>query len=171
MKTRWMILAALAVFLPVAASGQPQPQAPPAKKPKKVWTNEDLEALREKVNFSSFGEGAASGASASQTSDAGPASAVALSPDQETPEQRMQKRIAALRGELAGVEQEIRTIRNASTSGRTTGQKIDMNNVDAGLNTEARVAQLEQRRKQIQQQIDAAEDEARRMGMSAGSIR
>ena len=169
MKTRWMILAVLAAFFAVSAAGQQQPQAPPPKKPKKVWTNDDVEALRDKVNFSSFGEvtAAASGTSASE---AGTASA-AISPDQETPEQRMQKRIAALRTELATVEQEIRTIRNASTSGRTSGQKIDFNNVDAGLNTEARVAQLEQRRKQIQQQIETAEDEARRMGMSAGSIR
>jgi hypothetical protein len=174
MKTRWIALAALGALAAFPAIAQEKPAAPP-KKEKKVWTNEDLESLRDKVYFSSFGPGAPGTASGSATDVStvaeAPTGAAQPGEGQETPEQRMRKRIAAAREELAKVEAELRSMRSATTSGRTTGQGIDFTKTDAGLNTEARIIQLEQRRAALRQQIEALEDEARRSGLAPGAIR
>jgi len=150
-----------------------QQSAPSPRKPRKVWTNDDLEALREKSGITVLQENRAAAAPVAGSEAQGPGAAVAPSAadNRDTPEQRMQNRIGSMRAELDKVNQEIRQIQRITTSGNTSGQGIDVLKVDAGLNTEARLAQLQERRKQLQAQIDAAEEEARRAGISPGVVR
>lgn len=171
----------LSMAVPAAASLQAsqQPAKQPAKKAKKVWTNEDLEALRAGTRLSSFGEAQSETTAGQATGDEQPAAAAKADDKAEKEKadaekvtlERYQKRLASLREELAKIDEEIRSVRSATTSGRTSGQGIDFTKTDAGLNTEARVAQLEQRRRELQRQIDETESEARRAGVSPGAIR
>src|SRR3972149_6246160 len=63
-------------FGPSVALAQEKPPAKPPKKEKKVWTNEDLEALRATVPLSAPGSGAAAPAATAPTEGA-PAAAPA----------------------------------------------------------------------------------------------
>lgn len=172
----------LAWFAPAMASqaAPPQKSAPrtPAKKAKKIWTNDELEALRpgQPVSTASSETPAASaGAPAAPAETAGgePAEKAATQKKEkeEDPVEKLRKRLTQVRADLDAVEAQLRTLRQNRSSGRTTGGGIDVNNAPGGMNTDDQVAQLEKRRNDLLRQITDIEDEARRAGISPGSIR
>lgn len=156
---------ALAAQLPPQ---KPAPQ-PPVKKAKKIWTNDDLEALRESANVSTgSAESAAAPAGASAVAEAGEKAAAQK---EEDPAEKLRKRLTPLRAELDSVEAQLRSLRGARTSGGTTGQGISMIKAPGGMTTDEQIKLLEQRRADLLRQIADIEEEARRMGVSPGSIR
>ncbi len=158
-----------------APAQRPAPKSqPPAKKARKVWTNEDVEALRTSGTGASEAPTAASAAS----SASGEASAAGESADkagaqqkEENPVEKLRKRLTPIRTELDSVEAQLRALRQTSSSGKTSGGVVDVSKSPGGLNTENQVTQLEQRRAELLRQIADIEDEARRAGISPGSIR
>ncbi len=148
---------------------------PPAKKAKKVWTNEDVEALRPggitilkpSPAVSSAPPAAAEEAAAKKEEE---------KPEGEkkaglTPLEKILKRLAPLREELTVVEMRLQTLRGSLATGNTTGGAINVDKAPGGLNTENQLTQLENRRSILQRQIADIEDEARRLGISPGALR
>ncbi len=168
-------LFALACSVPAMASQAAPPQKqPPAKKAKKVWTNEDLEALRSS-GVTSSGTPSAAPAAAGEAA-AGAETAVKAAAEkkdkEEDPVEKLRKRLTPLREEIDSVEAQLRSLRQHRSSGRTTGEPgIDVSKAPGGLNTDNQVTQLESRRSDLLRQIAAIEDEARRMGIAPGAIR
>ncbi len=165
-------LFALACSAPAPASQAAPQKQPPAKKVKKVWTNEDLEALRP----SGYVPSATPAAPA--TSDATPAAGESADKagappkaKEEDPVEKLRKRLTPLRTELDSVEAQLRTLRSARTSGNTSGGGMDVSKTSGAMNTEDQIALLEKRRTDLLRQIADIEDEARRAGISPGAVR
>jgi hypothetical protein len=167
-------LFALACSAPAWASQAAPPQKqPPARKAKKIWTNEDLEALRPSgVAASGTPSAAASAAEEAFVREAIAAKAAAEKKDkEEDPVEKLRKRLTPLRAEIDAVDAQLRSLRQNRSSGRTTGGGMDVSKTTGGMNTEDQIAQLENRRGDLLRQIAAIEDEARRAGMAPGAIR
>ncbi len=158
-------------FGPSAALAQEKPpvQQPP-KKEKKVWTNEDLEALRATVPLSAPGPGAAApaaapaeGAPAAEAAPAGTGEAYSRQNDPAWYRQRA----TSLRAELDRIDGEIRRLQNfkSNPSSGTTGLALGKDNLS--LTPENQIEQLEARRRQVQQELDDLEAEARRKGFTS----
>jgi hypothetical protein len=167
-------LFALASCAPLLASQAAAQKQPPAKKAKKVWTNEDLEALRPSgVTGTTVTAPAASPASGEAT--AADKSAEKKDKEEkdkkEDPVEKLLKRLTPLRTELDATDAQLRSLRNAGSSGSTTGGGVDVSKTAGGVNTTDQIARLEQRRSELLRQIAAIEDEARRMGVAPGAIR
>jgi hypothetical protein len=162
--------AAPALATQAASSQKPASQAqPPAKKAKKVWTNEDLEALRPDGFIPS-----AAASAASEDASAGESAKKADADNkgkEEDPVEKILKRLTPLRTELASVEGQLRSLRQGRASGNTTSGAMNMNKAPGGLNTDDQINLLEKRRADLLRQIAGLEDEARRAGVSPGAIR
>jgi len=157
----------------MASQAAPPQKQPPAKKAKKVWTNDDLEALRPGGATSSEAPAAPAPPAAGETPAAGESADKAAPQKQagESPVELLRKRLAAVRADLDSVEAQLRSLRGARTSGNTTGGGVDVNKTTGGMNTEDQIVQLEKQRADLLRQIADIEDEARRAGMAPGAVR
>jgi hypothetical protein len=167
-------LFALACFAPAMASQAAPPQEqPPAKKAKKIWTNEDLEALRPSgVASSATPSAIPSAAGEAPTGEESAAKTAAEKKDkEEDPVEKLRKRLTPLREEVDSIDTQLRSLRQNRSSGRTTGGGMDVSKTSGGMNTEDQIVQLEKRRGDLLRQIADIEDEARRAGMAPGVIR
>ena len=169
-------LLGLAVMLgPAWVLAQEPPPKQPPKKEKKVWTNDDLEALRNSVHLSELGSGAvpATSTAAEGTSAEGGAKPAAAGEaySRENDPAWYQKQAATLRAELDRIDGEIRRLqdfKNNPSSG-SAGMALDKDNLS--LTPENQLAQLQARRRQVQQELDDLEATARRKGFPAGLVR
>jgi len=164
-----VLLAASLTLIP----GQTQTkQQPPPKKEKKVWMNEDLEGLRDKAGVSVVGQAAPPPSAQASTEEkpATPRAAAAPYVKQKDPKW-YRERLAPLRAEAERIDSESRRLREfrASSRGTQAGIALGQNNIP--LSPENQIQQLEARRREIQQQINAIEDQARHNGISPGSLR
>jgi hypothetical protein len=173
MSRRPFVALVAALFLLAGAAplpaGQGTPKQPPAKKAKKVWTNDDLAAL-------------APGGISTSSAPAAPAASTAEKPEadkgnkadkdkEEDPVEKLRKRLEPLRADLTAVEAQLRSLRSAGASGNTTGGGVNISQTAGGVNTADQISLLEQRRSGILRQIADIEDEARRKGIAPGAIR
>ena len=169
------LLAALVAALFVLGCSAPalaSQAQPPAKKARKVWTNEDLEALRPSgVTVSTPPAAAPAAATEAAVADSDEKAGGKKKEKEVDPVEKILKRLAPLRTELDSVEARLRALRQARSTGNTSGGTVDISQSPGGLNTENQVSQLEQRRSDLLRQIAALEDEARRKGVAPGAIR
>lgn len=163
-------------FGPCVALAQEKPPAKePPRKEKKVWTNEDLEALRATVPLSELGPGAGTPAPAAPAEETPVGEAAAAEKGQaysrENDPEWYQKRAASLRAELDRIDSEIRRLQNfkSNPSSGSAGLALGKNNLS--LTPENQIEQLQARRRQVQQQLDDLEAEARRKGWAPGLTR
>ena len=153
------------------------------KKAKKVWTNEDLEGLREgrtapvpEINAEAGKEALpAEGAAATGEGGAGETAAAAAGPKtpyvKEQDAKWYQEQIAPLRAEVERIDSEIRRIRefkDAPSSG-TNAMALGQNNLS--LTPDNQIQQLEKRRGEVLAKIDEVESQARRNGLNPGTVR
>jgi hypothetical protein len=179
MSRRLLVAFVAALFLlagsaPLAASQDAPKNQQPAKKARKVWTNEDLEALRRGGISTSSAPATPAASSAEDKVEADKKDKTDKEKDkdkEEDPVEKLRKRLEPLRLELASVEARLVSLRSARSSGNTTGGGVDVSKTAGGVNTTAQVSQLDQRRSDLLRQIAAIEDEARRKGISPGAIR
>jgi hypothetical protein len=174
-------LFALAYSAPAMASQAAPPQKqPPANKAKKVWTNEDLEALRPGgviISSAPVARSAAPSAAGEEaaTKEAEEKAGAEKKDDdkkkEEDPIEKLRKRLTPLRAEMDAVDAQLRSLRQNRSSGRTSGGGMDVSKTTGGMNTEDQIVQLEKRRGDLLRQIAAIEDEARRKGIAPGAIR
>ena len=138
------------------------------KKPKKVWTNEEISTVSGGISV--VGDSSASSASTSTSgksteSDSGSGGSakykqVAAYRDQ----------IQKLRAQIDAADKKISDLRNFKADNTSPSGGINMNKGYNMTPLEDQVKQLEEQKKQIQAKIDAVEDEARKNGIGAGEL-
>ena len=160
-------------FGPSVALAQEKPPAKPPKKEKKVWTNEDLEALRARVPLSEPGPGAAAPVAAAEGASAGeaPAAGTGEAYSRQNDPAWYRQRAASLRAELERIDSEIRRLRDFKSNPSSGSAGLALGKDNLSLTPENQITQLEARRRQVQQELDDLEAEARRKGYSPSLVR
>lgn len=160
------------------ASEDASAEAAKSERPK-VWTNDDLELLREKAPVSVMGTARAAAPAAAEAeaqteaaaegeAEAAGAEAVPGPPKEQTREY-WQERLQPLRDELNRLEQQIQQLRRGQ--GQAASNAINVTASNPGVQVEDTIRQLERRRTQVQQQIADIQAEARRAGVPPGYTR
>ncbi len=81
------------------------------------------------------------------------------------------EQVAALRAEIDRIDGESRRLREFRASARTSQGGLVLGQSNIPLNPENQIQQLEAQRREVQRQIDALEDQARRNNIAPGVIR
>jgi hypothetical protein len=136
------------------------------KKPKKVWTNDEVSSI--KGNVSVVGS-AAPASSATPTAKPGDNSPSGDAPEKQIARYRDQ--IRPLRQQLEITEKQLSDVRNFKGENSSSSGGINMSQNYSMTPVEDQVKQLEAKRKDLQKQIDAIEDEARKNGVEPGELR
>jgi hypothetical protein len=173
----------LAVATPVAtfAAGDPKPAgSPKPDSQKKIWTNDDVARLnpefdarrpKETAVAAAAPSNAPSAARAQSALPAAPVGAVLVAPlDPQQDPQWYAQQVAPLESELDGIESREAQLRQfrATSSGLPTG--LVLSAPCDGITTDNLIAQLDARRQEILQEIDALGDTARQNGLPPGIL-
>lgn len=155
---------------PQAAPQQPKP-APPAKK---VWTNDDVDALREHggtgVSVVGGAAPAADGAPANGANTPGTRANQPPLPKEKDPAW-YKKQLAPLYAKRDALDTEIANA-EAAVSGDTRGSAtVDITASGAAATPQDQLKQLRDQQQQVENLIDALEDMARHNGLEPGSLR
>jgi hypothetical protein len=143
---------------------------PTKKKPKKVWTNEEMSALRGKISVVGDPELAnASSESRKWNNDSDSGNGNNLEREKAIANYREQLR--QLREQQDGIDKKIADFRNFKADNASPSGGINVRNRYTMTPAEDQIRQLEDRKKQIQAKIDATEDEARKNGIEPGELR
>lgn len=161
----WVLALGLAAFPALAQAPQTQPSQKPSPKPKKVWTNDDLEALRGGVSTPV----AAPAAPAAEAAQAAPEKPRPL--PQEKDPKYYRSRLEPLRKQLADVEAKIKETQAALNDPFRGTNAVVLAQPTPVMRPEDQFAAYEKQRKELQQQIDDLEAQARQNGISPGDIR
>jgi hypothetical protein len=160
----------------LAATGGGPAKPPASPKPdsqKKVWTNDDVERLNPafvagRAPKSGTNSATALPGASVQSAPPAPMSVAALDPQQDP--RWYAQQVAALDEQLAAIdgrEEQLRDFRSTST-GLPTGLVLDA--PCEGITTDNLIAQLETRRQEIAQQIDALGDLVRENNLPPGTL-
>ena len=140
----------------------------------RVWTNDDLEQLRERSPINVLGRAPTAG----PTGEAAPGEEEAApedtaeeekAPPKEETREYWQERIKPLHDELEKIDEQLRKFRQGL--GQTPSNALDVNSASPGVELEDTLRGLAQRRTQIQRQLDDIRAEARRKHVPPGWVR
>ncbi len=129
------------------------------KKPKRVWTNDELSNLN-KMDISVVGS--AVPARKSNSTPRTQASSLAG---------RYRETLRRLRADLDLLDKRITALRNFKADNPSPSGGIKITGYYSTVPIPEQINQLEAKRKQVQAQIDALEDEARHNGIPPGELR
>jgi hypothetical protein len=137
-------------------------------KPKKVWTNDEISNVGGDGAISVVGKAGAgdSNPSSNNFQKSAPGSAAR---DKQGAAYR--DRLHQLNNELEATDKKISQLRNFKADNTSASGGINMNHGYSATPVEDQVKQLEEKKKQIQAQIDAVEDQARKNGFEPGQLR
>jgi hypothetical protein len=169
-------LVALALALALGPSSEAQQaQRRPPQKAKKVWTNDDIDALRARVPLSVTGQELPAAAAEPAAGEKAAGEATAKGPLEPYVRERdpkyYQQRYAALRAEVDRIDAEIRRLREFRANPNTGQQGLALGAENLSLTPENQIQLLEERRRKVQQDISDLEDQARRAGIPLGLLR
>lgn len=162
----------------VAATEAANREAERPRRPK-VWTNDDIEELKRRPGSISVlgtaapppaarAEGQEVEESADEGGEAGEAPPQPKEPKETDPEY-WQKKLKPLRDELAQIDQQLQQLR--SGQGQASSNALSVSGSNAGVDVADTIRRLEQRRAQVQQQIEDLQLEAKRKGIAPGAVR
>jgi hypothetical protein len=167
--------------MPTSASGAGESAAakqPTPDREKKVFTNDDLEAMYGKPSVAGEmenSEAMAGSSEATQSKPGAPADRRTSIARRETlaPEKDPQwyaRQTVAMSDEIASIDSEAQRLIQFRTPGNTprAGTGLILNAPCEGLTTDNRIAQLLARRQEIEEQMAALQDTARMNGMAPG---
>ncbi len=137
-------------------------------KPKKVWTNDEISNVG--------GDGAISVVGKAGGGDSNPSSnnfqkTAPGSSGRDKQAATYRDRLHQLNNELETTDKKISQLRNFKADNTSASGGINMNHGYSMTPVEDQVKQLEEKKKQIQAQIDAVEDQARKNGFEPGQLR
>jgi hypothetical protein len=154
-----------------ATAGKPS-STTDAKKPKKVWTNDELGSVKGAVSV--VGD---SNSAAGETSAKKPADSLDAAAPPENKEAR-QKQVEAYRGQIRqlqaqidAADKRIAQLRNFKGENASPAGGINPNQGYNMVPIEDQVRQLEDKKKQAQAKIDDVESDARKNGIEPGELR
>ena len=169
-----MALAALSGFVGAAASSSSQNNASgssnqaavpttnpdkPKAKPKKIWTNDEMPSAAD-------GGISVVGNTAKPTSKK--TANVSANEKQVT---ALRERLHLLNNELEETDKKISELRNFRAENTSASGGINMSHRYSNTPVEDQIKTLEDKRKQIQVQIEGVEDQARKNGIEPGQLR
>jgi hypothetical protein len=137
-------------------------------KPKRVWTNEEIAGVGGDGAISVVGKagGGDSNPSSNNFQKTAPGSAAR---DKQAATYR--DRLHQLNNQLETIDKKISQLRNFKADNASPSGGIDMHHGYYMTPVEDQVKQLEEKKKQIQAQIEAVEDPARKNGIEPGQLR
>jgi chromosome segregation ATPase len=161
---------------PTPASGSTQDASKDKKKPKKVWTNEELTGVN--GNISVVGS-EPSATSTNSTSSSNPTKDSKDPNDKDSSAKSARdKQLAAYRDQLRplrmqfeATEKKLSELRNFKGDNTSSSGGINMNQSYSMTPMEDQIKQLEAKKIQLQDQIDSVESEARKAGFDPGDLR
>lgn len=148
-----------------AADSAKQVQAPvPEKKPKKVWTNDDLDGISAHVSVVGNPANSAAGKNSSNASgNRGQSAARAAD--------YFRSQLMPLHNQLKAIDKELGHLRNFKAENTIPSEGIVRQTCCSTISIADQIGQLEAKRKNVQAQIDDLEDQARKMGIEPGQLR
>ena len=171
-----------------SASAAPQTQTPSAaanaaapkdqgsdkdqtkKKPKKVWTNEEMSAVH--GNISVVGDPAQAGSNSdSRQGNTDSDSGSSANSERVKAIANYREQLRQLRQQQNGIDKKIADFRNFKADNASPSGGINVRNRYFMTTAEDQVRQLEEKKKQIQVKIDAIEEEARKNAIEPGELR
>ncbi len=139
------------------------------KKPRKVWTNEEILNVGGEGSISVVGKMPDTNAKgSSKNASAGTARASAAKEQQIA---GYRNRLRQLHNQLENTEKQIFDLRNFKAENTGASGGINMNRGYSMTPVEDQVKNLEEKKKQIQAQIDGVEDAARKNRVEPGELR
>lgn len=148
------------------AAVAPAPRAPDQdaakKKPKKVWTNDNVGDLRSPVSVVGNHSGAA---------NRGMNRGMTNFPRDGRTGDSYRYQLQPLRAELENIDRQIHTLKNFKADNTSPEGGVRYGGNYNMVPVEQQVKQLEERKKSVQAKIDALKDEARHHGVAPGDIR
>ncbi len=152
-------------FSPTPAKARPAKDTAEAAKPKKVWTNDNIDALSGSV-VSVVGKEGSTGDAQNQKSGAKSAQ---LPMEKDPMYYRAQ--LAPLRADIERTNAEIQRMREFLAGGHTGEGILTPNRFSVPMNPSDRITQLEKHKSEVQAKINAIEDQARHNSIPPGDLR
>jgi hypothetical protein len=137
------------------------------KKPKKVWTEDELSKVS--GNISVVGDSSSSSSPAKTSSQAGGASSGNSAQGNQVEYYRDQ--IRQLQAQLDATDKKINDLRNFKADNSSASGGINPNHGYSMTPIPDQIKQLEEKKKQIQDKMDSVTDEARKNGIEPGQLR
>ena len=152
------------------AAGKDQPAskdaAKDAKKPKKVWTEDDIAKVGGTISV--VGSSSPSGAAEGSRQSTGTSSENSAQGNQV---EYYRDQIRQLQAQLDATDKKIDDLRNFKADNTSSSGGINPNHGYSMTPIPDQIKQLEENKKQIQDKIDAVTDEARKKGIEPGQLR
>src|ERR1700730_4106113 len=137
-------------------------------KPRKVWTNDEISNVGGDRAISVVGKTGSGDSNPSsdnfQKTTPGPGA-------RDKQATAYGERLHQLNNEMEATDKKISQLRNFKADNTSASGGINMNHGYSMTPVEDQVKQLEEKKKQIQAQIDAVEDQARKNGFEPGQLR
>lgn len=139
------------------------------KKPKKVWTNDEISTVGGDGSISVVGNSADADTKPSSKDDSTKTTSGSALKEKQIAAYR--DRLRQLHNQLETTEKQISELRNFKADNTSASGGINMNHRYSMTPVEDQVKRLEEKKKQLQIQIDAVEDQARKNGVEPGELR
>jgi hypothetical protein len=153
-----------------APKDQPSDKDPAKKKPKKVWTNEEMSTVHGTISVVGDPE-QANAASDSRKWNSDSDSGKSNDLEREKVVANYREQLRQLRGQQDAIDKKITDYRNFKADDASPSGGINVRNRYSMAPMEDQIKQLEDKKKQIQARIDAIEEEARKNGIEPGELR
>jgi hypothetical protein len=149
-----------------SASKQDAQATAEKKKPKKVWTNEEVATLPGEVSVvGDPNQGAGSKREPGHDAPSGNGDSQQMQIDS------YRRQISDLRSQIDAADQRIAQLKNFKGENASPTGGININQGYNMVPVEEQIKQLEARKKKLQGQIDEVENEARKNGIDPGKLR
>ncbi|HTQ97106.1 MAG TPA: hypothetical protein VMH89_09875 [Candidatus Acidoferrum sp.] len=148
-----------------AKPADPSDKPAEKKKPKKVWTDDDISSVKGGVSV--VGDAKASSEKQSDNSTATPAG-------DEVRQKQIQNyrdQIQQYQSQMDAIDKRISQLRNFKAENTAPSGGINPNQGYNMVPVEDQVKQLEEKKKQLQSKIDDTEAEAHKSGIDSGELR
>jgi hypothetical protein len=156
---------------PAAKNTTPDKNQPKdKKKPKKVWTSDEMSSIGGTISV--VGESAPSNsAKDSMESQTATGSSKSVDSARERQIANYRNQVVQLRSQLEAIERKITELRKFKGENSSSSGGIDIRHGYSMTPVGDQIAQLEDKKKQIQAKIDALEDDARKNSVEPGQLR
>ena len=142
---------------PSAPQGQTSPTGSETKKPKRVWTNDDL-------------GNSAGAASSSADGPKAPLKPTSAKPPSAAYAASLRKQIDALQKRLIDADQQLLDLKKFK-DGESVGGNMQLHKRYNNIPIDQQITELHEKKKRIQAQLEAIFDDARKKGIDPGQLR
>jgi chromosome segregation ATPase len=153
-----------------AAKDQASDKDQTKKKPKKVWTNEEMSTLHGTISVVGDPSQSSSYSDSRQWNSASD-SGSGGNTEREKAIANYREQLRQLREQQDAIDKKISAVRNFKADNSSPSGGINMRTRYSMTTTDDEIKQLEGKKKQIQAKMDAIEDEARKNGIEPGELR